>query len=132
MGMSFTPFLVTHKMWDGMQALGFSIEWDDFKLVITGDTTRNLPMETLRVIQNPNVLITDVFTDRFFFDGLPHMILNDAVELADSIGAQSAYFSHCSHRTPPHDIFDKTVSDINKNYHVAFDGLQIMLPPLKL
>ena len=86
----------------------------------------------IEVIQNPNVLITDVFTDRFFFDGLPHMILSDAVELADSIGAQSAYFSHCSHRTPPHDIFDKTVSDINKNYHIAYDGLQIMLPPLEL
>ncbi|MHA1712738.1 MAG: MBL fold metallo-hydrolase [Candidatus Ranarchaeia archaeon] len=130
LGVTFTPFLVNHRMWNGMQAIGLAIEWNNFKLVITGDTTRDLPMRTIETMQEPDILIADVFADEFFFDGLPHMVLDEAVDLSEKINAKTVYFTHCSHRTPPHHIFQSKVHAINPKYNVAYDGLTLAMPPL--
>ena len=111
-----------------MQAIGYSIEWEGFKLVMTGDTTKNIPQESLGLIQDPDLFIADAFAAEVMFDGLPHMVLPEAIELANQIHARKAIFTHSSHRTPIYTEYNLALQKKYPHYQIAYDGMRCILP----
>lgn len=50
-----------------------------------------------------------------------HLTFQEAMTLAQKIGAQQTYFTHIGHETEHHAINDR----LPKGYALAYDGLQI-------
>ena len=53
---------------------------------------------------------------------ISHFTLNEAIELAQQIGAEDTYFTHISHRLGKH---SEVESELPENIHLAWDGMKI-------
>lgn len=127
-GLKITPFHVLHKS-ALTKPIGFLIEEETSKIVITGDTGFDIPEESLKLIQDasPDVLITDMFTDadteRF---KEVHMSISEAIRFAQISNAKETYLMHMSHRCKPHDELEKYLESY-EHIHVAYDTQKISL-----
>ena len=86
------------------------------KVVITGDTARNIPEKTIEVMMEPDLLIADAI--------IPpkgniskHMNSLEAMELASFLGAKNVVLTHLSHNFPPHD-------EAVKQWPLGYDGME--------
>lgn len=84
------------------------------KIVITGDTSRNIPDKSLKLMSEPDILIADAIIPPR--GTVPkHMNSKEAVELAAILNAKKVVLTHLSHNFPPHD-------ESIKKWPLGYDG----------
>src|SRR4030066_1451912 len=72
------------------------------KVVITGDTSRNIPEKSLQFMFKPDLLIADAIIPPR--GNIPkHMNSKEATELGKTLNAKNVILTHLSHIYPPHD-----------------------------
>ena len=73
------------------------------KLVVTGDTTLQIPEASHDLIRDADLLVADAITPPGY-DLTKHMNAEEAVGLARDLGAKDLVLTHISHLFPPHDV----------------------------
>ncbi|WP_202319905.1 MBL fold metallo-hydrolase [Archaeoglobus neptunius] len=108
-GMDFTIFTVNHPP---VSAVGVKIEWQGYKVVVSGDTNVHIPEESMKEMQNPDLLVVEALapTGRF----KKHMNAREALSLAKRVNAEKVVLTHLGHFYPPHHV-------AAKNYPVGED-----------
>lgn len=72
------------------------------RVVITGDTTKDIPEKSLELMQEPDLLIADAIIPPR--GAIPkHMNAEEAMELASELKARKVVLTHLSHQFPPHE-----------------------------
>lgn len=116
-GLEFTLFDVVHP--PAKKPVGVIIRRAGKKVVITGDSQRNIPKRSMQHIMDPDLLITDAIVPPTV--GVKkHMNTEEAWDLAREIGAKEVIFTHLSHFFKPHD-------EAAKEYPLAYDGMSFEL-----
>ncbi|AGK61812.1 Metal-dependent hydrolases of the beta-lactamase superfamily I [Archaeoglobus sulfaticallidus PM70-1] len=110
-GIKFTLADVNHPPM--RRAHGVVAEWRGYKIVISGDTNKNLSENTIEVFKNPDLFIVDAIAPENF-KLRKHMNAETAMKLADEIGARKTVFTHIGHFYPPH-------SEAIKVYPLGYD-----------
>lgn len=99
-----------------------------YKLPILGFRIKNmayltdlktLPDEELEKLKNLDLLIMSALRKK---EHISHQNLEEAIELANKIGAQKTYFTHMSHQIGLH---DKINGELPPNNFLAYDGLKL-------
>lgn len=110
-GISVTPIEVLHYK---LPVFGFRI--GDFTYITDAKTIEEKEIEK---IKGSKVLIINALQQT---EHLSHLTLNEAIEMAEKIGAEKTYLTHLSHKMGKH----KDVSPLlPENISIAFDGLRI-------
>ncbi|MCD4704124.1 MAG: MBL fold metallo-hydrolase [Methanosarcinaceae archaeon] len=116
-GLTFTLFEVKHRPLK--DPVGVMIEDKDHRVVITGDTERDIPHRSMELIKNPDLLIADAIVPAGLDLNIKkHMNSQEAMELAETIGAERTILTHLSHYYKPH---EKAVKELPLGY----DGMTI-------
>ncbi|MEM2144953.1 MAG: MBL fold metallo-hydrolase [Candidatus Jordarchaeaceae archaeon] len=126
----FQAFPVHHPSWNEerpIQPIGYSFDINGKKLVITSDTGVGIPEESLRIMRNPDILITDAFIDRPTHFLNHHMTVNEAIELADNLKAKKTVLVHLAHMNPPHEKLQEKVDRTREKILVGYDSLKLVL-----
>ena len=55
---------------------------------------------------------------------ISHFTLDEALEMAESLGAKNTYFTHISHKLGLHAEVEK---ELPEGIHLAYDGLELTL-----
>ncbi|MCX8172298.1 MAG: MBL fold metallo-hydrolase [Archaeoglobaceae archaeon] len=93
---SFTLFPVNHPPVD---AVGVKVEWNGYKIVITGDTNIEIPEKSIEEMKNADLLIANSIAPEGKFKR--HMNAKEALSLAERVGARKVVLSHVGHFFPP-------------------------------
>ena len=89
------------------------------KVVITGDTARNIPERTIEMMMRPDLLIADaIIPPRGNIS--KHMNSQEAMDLASHLCAKRTVLTHLSHNFPPHD-------EAVKQLPLGHDGMEFEL-----
>jgi len=113
-GLTITLLEVTHPPLE--ESAGVLIMDGKNKVVITGDTTKNIPLKSHELMQEPDLLIADaIIPPRTTL--LKHMNSKEAMELADELKAKKVVLTHLSHNFPPHD-------ESMKELPLGYDGME--------
>lgn len=96
---SFTLFPVNHPP---VEAVGVKIEWNGYKIVISGDTNLEIPKKSIEEMKNPDLFIVNSIAPSGKFK--KHMNAKEALSLAEEIGAKKVVLSHLGHFFPPQKI----------------------------
>ncbi len=101
-GLTFTLFRVNHP--PIKDPIGVVIRGYDKKVVITGDTERDIPLQSIHIMKNPDLLIADaIIPSDAGFEVKKHMNSAEALELAETINAKQLVMTHLSHYFKPHE-----------------------------
>jgi phosphoribosyl 1,2-cyclic phosphate phosphodiesterase len=95
------------------KAHGVVAEWEGYKVVVSGDTNRDIPRNTLELFKNPDLFIVDSIAPEGF-KLRKHMNAETAMALAEEIGAKRTVFTHIGHFYPPH-------REASKIYPLGYD-----------
>lgn len=112
-GIEIIPIEVLHYK---LPVFGFRI--GDFTYITDAKV---ISEESLNKIKGSKVLILNALQQT---EHLSHFTLNEAIEMANKIGAERTYFTHLSHKMGKH---QEVVSQLPEHISIAFDGLQIEL-----
>lgn len=86
------------------------------KIVITGDTAKDIPEKSLELMSCPDLLIADAIIPSM--GTVPkHMNAKEAMELALKLQAKKVVLTHLSHLFPPH---EQSIKDLPLGY----DGME--------
>jgi phosphoribosyl 1,2-cyclic phosphate phosphodiesterase len=96
--------------------LGFRI--GDFTYITDANY---IPEESLQLIEGTEILILNALQKE---SHISHFTLDEAVEMAQKIGATETYFTHISHKLGLHSAVDK---ELPEGIALAYDGLQLTL-----
>lgn len=97
------------------ETAGVIIREGNSKVVITGDTTRNIPKRTIELMMEPDLLVADaIIPPRRSIS--KHMNSQEAMELASLLNAKNVVLTHLSHIFPPHD-------EAVKQWPLGYDGM---------
>lgn len=113
-GLTFVLFEVNHA--PVKKAVGVMICEGDKKVVITGDTNKDIPEKSMDLIHNPDLLVVDAIVPPSITTIKKHMNASQALDFSEDINAKRVVFVHMSHFFKPHD------EDI-KNYPLGYDGM---------
>jgi phosphoribosyl 1,2-cyclic phosphate phosphodiesterase len=121
-GMQFTPIRLLHGK---LPILGYRIEpgpslrsaaaGSPFPVAYCTDVS-GIPPETWKHLTGLNTLVLDALRHRRH---PTHLTLNDAVNIADRVGAGQTYFVHMAHDLP----HEATDDELPERMHLAYDGL---------
>ena len=100
-GLEFTLFKVNHP--PVKTPVGVVIQEGQKKVVITGDTNKEIPAASLKIMKNPDLLISDAIVPPNI-NIKKHMNSEEALTLAKELGAKEVVFTHLSHLFRPHCI----------------------------
>ena len=112
-GVNITPIEVMHYR---LPVLGFRV--GDLTYITDAKTISDAEMEK---IKGSEVLILNALQKQ---PHISHMTLEEAIALAEEIGARHTYFTHISHRLGLHKEVDAALPD---GMSLAYDGLKIEL-----
>lgn len=115
--LSFTLFPVNHYCIG--TPCGVVVEEHGKKLVISGDTNTEIPEESIELMRNPDVFVVDAIVPPEY-KVKKHMNAEEALELAEEIGAKRTILTHLSHLYPPHD-------EASEIYPMGYDQMVIEL-----
>ncbi len=101
-GLRVTLFDVNHPP---VNAVGVKIEWNGYKVVISGDTNIDIPKMSLEEMEEPDLFVVEALAPRGRFK--KHMNAEEALILARKIRARKTILTHVGHFFPPHDIASK-------------------------
>lgn len=113
-GLKFTLFEVTHPPLKNV--VGVMVCEGQKKVVITGDTCKEMPQRSMEVIANPDLLIADAIVPPTVHV-TKHMNSQEASELAEKIGAKEVVFTHLSHYFRPHE-------EAARELPLGYDGME--------
>jgi phosphoribosyl 1,2-cyclic phosphate phosphodiesterase len=100
-GLEFTLFKVHHPPVE--TPAGVVIREGDARVVITGDTSPNIPEKSLELMNDPDLLIADaIVPPHIHID--KHMNSEEAMALSQKLNAKEVVLIHLSHLFRPHDI----------------------------
>ncbi len=119
-GIEFTLFKVNHPP---VEAVGVMMTWNGYKVVISGDTNREIPSRSLAEIMNPDLFIVEALAPSGKFR--KHMNAKEALELSKVINAKKVVLTHLGHFFPPHSIASKL-------YPVGYDYQEFSFKEVKL
>jgi len=112
-GVAVTPIETLHHK---LPVFAFRIK--DFTYIT--DTNR-ISEEELEKVKGSKVVVINALRLK---PHQSHFTLEEAVALAEKIGAEKAYFTHISHQLGPHGKVEKLLPD---HIRLAYDGLKIQL-----
>jgi len=112
-GISVTPIEVLHYK---LPVFGFRV--GDFTYITDAKTISEKEIEK---IKGSKVLILNALQQT---EHLSHFTLNEAIEMAQKIGAEKTYFTHLSHKMGRHKEVEPLLPE---NISIAYDGLKIDL-----
>ncbi len=113
-GLNMTLVEVTHPPLE--ESAGVIITDGKSKVVITGDTSKEIPGRSLELMSRPDLLIADAIIPPR--GKIPkHMNSQDAMELAFELEAKNVVLTHLSHNFPPHD-------ESVKQWPLGYDGME--------
>lgn len=98
-GMDITLFDVNHPP---VKSVGVKIECDGYKVVVSGDTNKNVPNKSLAEMMDADLFIVEALAPEGRFK--KHMNANEALSLAKRINAKKVVLTHIGHFFPPHHI----------------------------
>ncbi|RLG30399.1 MBL fold metallo-hydrolase [Methanosarcinales archaeon] len=116
-GLEFTLFPVHHPPL--AESAGVVVSDGDKKLVITGDTTRQIPNRSIEIMRDPDILICDAIAPPEY-DLRKHMNTAEAEDLTSELSAKKMVMTHLSHLFPPHD-------EAVKRWNLGYDGMEMIL-----
>ncbi|MCS7118578.1 MAG: MBL fold metallo-hydrolase [Archaeoglobaceae archaeon] len=110
----FTLFPVNHPPVD---AVGVKVEWNGFKIVITGDTNMEIDERSLVEMENADLMIINAIAPTGKFK--KHMNAKEAMSLGEKLSAKKVILSHLGHFYPPHRIAMKIfpVGEDNQTFY---------------
>ncbi len=115
-GLTFTLFRVTHP--PIKNPIGVMIRGYGKKVVITGDTEREIPQQSIELMDSPDLLIADaIIPSDAGFEVKKHMNSDEARELADTLNATEIVMTHLSHYFKPHE-------QAVEKYPLGYDGME--------
>ena len=98
------------------ESAGLVISDGRSRVVITGDTSKDIPEKSRKLMAEPDLLIADAIIPPI--GTIPkHMNSVEAMELAAELNAKDIVLTHISHIFPPHD------ESINE-WPLGFDGME--------
>lgn len=112
-GLSIIPIPVFHYK---LPVLGF--RFGDFSYVTDANF---IPEESMKLLEGTEILILDALQKE---SHISHFTLDEAVEIAQKIGAKQTYFTHISHRMGLHEQIDR---ELPEGIALGYDGLEITL-----
>ncbi len=116
-GLEITLLEVTHPPLS--ESAGVVISNGKSKVVVTGDTTKDIPDKSLKFMFEPDLLIADaIIPPRGKV--IKHMNSKEAMELASFLKAKNVVLTHLSHNFPPHD-------ESIKEWPLGYDGMEFEL-----
>nr|WP_121271454.1 MBL fold metallo-hydrolase [Pedobacter schmidteae] len=95
--------------------LGFRI--DDFTYITDAKTIADA---TLEQVKGTRILVVNALQHE---QHISHFTLEEAIEFAQKVGAETTYFTHISHNLGLHGAVEK---DLPANIKLAYDGLTIL------
>lgn len=105
------PFIVKHRFLD---VYGFRI--GDFAYITD---TNHIPEKAMQVLQGTRILILDALRKE---QHISHFTLSEALNIADTLNVEQAYFTHISHLMGFH---EEVQGSLNEKRMLAWDGLEI-------
>ena len=105
------PIKVLHYK---MEVLGFRV--GDFTYITDANY---ISEEEIEKIKGTKILVLNALRHEIH---VSHFTLNEAIEIANKIGAEQTYFTHISHQLGLHDEVDQIIPS---NMRLSFDGLKI-------
>jgi phosphoribosyl 1,2-cyclic phosphate phosphodiesterase len=96
--------------------LGFRI--GDFSYITDAKT---IPDATVEKIRGTRILVVNALQKE---QHISHFTLDEAIQFAQKIGAETTYLTHISHNLGLHELVEK---DLPANIKLAYDGLMISL-----
>ncbi len=87
-------------------AHGVVLEWNGYKISISGDTNINIPERSLEEMKNPDLFVVEALAPKFHFR--KHMNAEEAMLLSKKINAKKVVLTHMSHFFPPHNVVLKS------------------------
>lgn len=116
-GLYITLLEVTHPPLE--ECVGMIISDGISKVVITGDTSKDIPEKSRELMFEPDLLIADAIIPPI--GKLPkHMNSEEAMELASELKAKNVVLTHVSHLFPPHELSVK-------EWPLGYDGMEFEL-----
>ena len=115
-GMEFTLFKVNHPP---AQTVGVRIYDGKKSVVITSDTTKDIPAESLEIMKDADLMLADAIMPPGY-NISKHMNAKEAVTLARDLEAKNLLLTHLSHLYPPHEI-------ALKKWPLGHDMMEIVL-----
>lgn len=112
-GLSIIPIPVFHYK---LPVLGF--RFGDFSYVTD---TNFIPEESMELLEGTEILILDALQKE---SHISHFTLDEAVKIAQKIGAKQTCFTHISHRMGLHEQIDH---ELPEGIALGYDGLEITL-----
>jgi phosphoribosyl 1,2-cyclic phosphate phosphodiesterase len=113
-GVKFTPIRLLHGR---LPIVGFKIEVPDTTIAYCTDVS-SIPPETWPQLQGLDALVLDMLRFRHH---PTHLNLDQAIQIAEQIGAKQTYFTHMTHCIK-HSEVD---GNLPETVHLAYDGLRI-------
>lgn len=128
-GMRFTPFRLLHG---GLPIAGYRVEATErllrarggdelamspFPLAYCTDVS-GIPPESWRMMEGLSTLVLDALRHRRH---PTHLTVDQAVNIAERVGAKQTFFVHMSHDLP----HEKTDAELPEGMHLAWDGLEV-------
>ncbi len=111
-GLEFTLFRVTHLPFEN--AVGVKITDGDKTVVITGDTNKEIPEESLKMMEDADLLVADALAPTFKLK--KHMNAAQALALGKKLRAKQIVLTHVGHFFGPHD-------GASKKWPLGYDGM---------
>ncbi len=110
---AFTPIPVLHYR---LPVMGFRVK--DVSYITDAKTITPLGMER---IKGSRILIINALQKE---PHISHLTFDEAIALANEVGAETTYFTHISHRLGKHADVSK---ELPTNIQLAYDGLKMVL-----
>ena len=115
-GMEFTLFKVNHPP---AETVGVRVNDGQKILVITSDTKMEIPVESLELMRDADLMLADAITPPGYTIS-KHMTADEAMDLAGRLGAKRLLLTHLSHLYPPHEM-------ALKKWPLGHDMMEIVL-----
>lgn len=112
-GLPITPIPVLHYK---LPVLGF--RFGDFSYITDANF---IPDESLKLLEGTEILVLNALQKE---SHISHFTLDEAIEMAQKIGAKQTYFTHISHRLGLHAAVER---DLPEGIALGYDGLELSL-----
>lgn len=112
-GIEITPIEVLHY---SLPVYGFRI--GDFTYITDAKT---ISEDSIEKIKGSKVLVINALQKT---EHLSHLTLEEAITMAEKIGAEKTYFTHLSHKMGKH---QEVLAELPDHISIAYDGLKIAL-----
>ena len=114
-GVSFTPIRLLHGR---LPIVGFRIDVPNGPSLAYCTDVSSIPPETWPLLKGLDILVLDMLRFRHH---PTHLNLDQALEIAGQVEANSTYFTHMTHCV----MHESTGAQLPEGTHLAFDGLRI-------